>query len=185
MNTQKKHGLNQGVIDWVRETGIEFLFVVDAGSNDIEYHKMLSDMGVYVVVLDHHECNRIESVNNVFIVNCVLDSSLPKLSGAGVCYRFVEGLDREFGGSGVSQYEAWVGLTVLSDQCSLLDKENRYYLDCLYANYNNIDLFRAFSFWGSNFIFDYFYFGVITYDILPLSDFIHLAHVKSHRRVEF
>lgn len=161
MNTRKKHGINDDVIDWVKLNNIELLYVVDAGTNDIEYHKILSSMGVYVIVLDHHIQSVKESVENVFIVNCSVHAHLPELSGAGVCYRYVEALDRAIGGLGVSHYEPWVGLTVLSDQCSLLDQENRYYVEKLYSEYENIDLFKSFTFWGSK--RNLFQFGVIPF----------------------
>lgn len=161
MNTRKKHGITSSVIDWVKKEGIELLYVVDAGTNDIEAHEILSSMGVCVIVLDHHEQSVVKEVSNVHIVNCSIEEHLPKLSGAGVCYRYVEALDNELGGYGVSQYEPWVGLTVLSDHCTMLDKENRYYVDKLYESYNKIDLFKAFSFWGSK--RNLFLFGVIPF----------------------
>lgn len=149
MNTQKKHGITKDVIEWVKSNGIEMLYVVDAGTNDLEAQEELSNLGVTVIVLDHHEISREKFIPNVYIVNCSSESHLPKLSGAGVCYRYIESLDRLVNGKGVTNYEPWVGLTVLSDHCSMLDKENRYYVDKLYDNYQNIDLFKAFTFWGS------------------------------------
>jgi single-stranded-DNA-specific exonuclease len=161
MNNRKKHGITPDVIDWVKREKIELLYVVDAGTNDIEAHQELSDLGIDVIVLDHHEQSRIHEVKNVHIVNCSVEDHLPKLSGAGVCYRYVEALDNELSGFGVTQYEPWVGLTVLSDHCSMLDPENRYYVDKLYENYDKIDLFKAFSFWGSK--RNLFLFGVIPF----------------------
>lgn len=151
MNTRKLHGLNKSVFDWALKEKIEVLYVVDAGTNDIEWHKKFSAAGIKVIVLDHHEQWAKEKVDDVYIVNCSVDENgeLPKLSGAGVCYRFIELLDRELHGNGVTHYEPWIGLTVLSDQCSMLDKENRYYIDRLYENYDKIDLFNAFTYYGS------------------------------------
>lgn len=161
MNTQKKHGLNQSVVDWVIEKEIEVLYVVDAGTNDLEYHQMISDLGVTLIVLDHHDISREKEIDNVYVVNCSSNEDLPKLSGAGVCYRYIELLDREVNGMGVTNYEPWVGLTVLSDHCSMLDAENRYYVERLYEEYQQIDLFKAFPFWGSK--RNLFLFGVIPF----------------------
>lgn len=161
MNSRKKHGITRDVMEFVKHEGIELLFVVDAGTNDIEYHRELSEMGVTVIVLDHHEQTRKEDIKDVYVVNCSVYEHLPKLSGAGVCYRFVELLDRTLRGRGVSQYEPWVGLTVLSDHCSMLDEENRYYVDRLYEKYDKIDLFKSFDFYGSR--RNLFLFGVIPF----------------------
>lgn len=152
MNSRKKHGLNQTVLDWAIREKLEVLFIVDAGTNDIEWHKKFSENGIKLIVLDHHEQWEKETVKDVCIVNCSVDEggNLPKLSGAGVCYRFIELLDRELKGKGVTHYEPWVGLTVLSDQCSMVDAENRYYIDALYNNYTNIPLFNCFKFYGSH-----------------------------------
>lgn len=161
MNKRKKHGITRAVIDFVKANGIELLYVVDAGTNDIEAHRELSEMGVVVMVLDHHDQTHKEEIDQVYVVNCSVYDHLPKLSGAGVCYRFVELLDRRLRGRGVSHYEPWVGLTVLSDHCSMLDSENRYYVDRLYDHYDKIDLFKSFDFYGSR--RNLFLFGVIPF----------------------
>lgn len=161
MNKRKKHGITDDVIEWVKREHIELLYVVDAGTNDIENQRKLSEMGVTVIVLDHHEQWEKEEIENVFIVNCSVEKGIPKLSGAGVCYRYIEELDRTLGGVGVSQYETWVGLTVLSDHCSMLEPENRYYVERLYENYDKIELFQAFTYWGSK--RNLFLFGVVPF----------------------
>ena len=163
MNTRKLHGLNQMVLDWVEEEQLDVLFVVDAGTNDIKWHRLLSDAGVKVIILDHHEQKEKEVIPNVHLINCSVDEggNLPKLSGAGVCYRFFEAFDKEIRGGGIRKYEHWVGLTVLSDQCSMLDKENRYYVETLYKSIPEVDLYKAFKFYGSR--RNLFVYGVIPY----------------------
>lgn len=161
MNTRKKHGITRDVIEFVKRERIELLYVVDAGTNDVVAHQELSDMGVKLIVLDHHEQTDVAKIKNVYVVNCSVYEELPKLSGGGVCYRYVELLNRRTGGTDVTHYEPWVGLTVLSDHCSMLDAENRYYVDTLYANYDQVDLFNAFDFYGSK--RNLFLFGVIPF----------------------
>lgn len=143
MNKHKQHGITREVIDWVIANQIEWLFVVDAGSGDHEAHAQLSQMGVNVVVLDHHPYNKPDSLpHNVWVVNPIHDPSLPLLSGAGVVYRFIEQVALMLGIQ-VKDYEKLVGLTVLSDMCSMLDKENRYYVDQLYRHYPENLLFKT------------------------------------------
>lgn len=143
MNKQKQHGITKEVIEWVKENHIEWLFVVDAGSGDHEAHAELSAMGVHVVVLDHHPyAEPPTALPNVWIVNPINSPHLPKLSGGGVVYRFIEQV-AELLAMDVQDYETLVGVTVLSDMCSMTDAENRYYVTQLYANYPKNLLFKT------------------------------------------
>ena len=55
-NDVKSHGLAP-VMDEVIQSNFDLLFTPDASSNDIEYHKILSEKGVDVIALDHHIIN--------------------------------------------------------------------------------------------------------------------------------
>lgn len=143
MNKQKQHGITAEVIEWVKTNNIEWLFVVDAGSGDHEAHSTLSQMGVKVVVLDHHPYEApSKTLANVWVVNPINDLHLPKLSGCGVVYRFIEQV-AEMLAITVKDYEMLVGVTVLSDMCSMTDQENRYYVEQLYSNYPQNLLFKT------------------------------------------
>lgn len=55
-NDIKSHGLAP-VMDEVIQSNFDLLFTPDASSNDIEYHKILSEKGIDVIALDHHIIN--------------------------------------------------------------------------------------------------------------------------------
>lgn len=152
MNTGKRHGLTEDVMEWVYKRGIEYLIVVDAGSADIEYYDRLNRDGVDVLVLDHHDIEKrlLKVRDGLVIVNCNYDGSANRgLSGAGVVYRFIRSVDKEVGFGGVDGSKRWVGLSVLSDYCPILNRENRHYVDYLYKNYEKDLLFSLFKNYGS------------------------------------
>lgn len=158
INKNKAHGLNSDSVSWVLSTGITYLFVVDAGSGDAYYIKKLAKQGVTVIVLDHHQYDKWlhkypQYSDLVHIVNVTDYPELPKLSGCGVVYRFVEELSRQTG-INVKVYEKYVGITVISDVCDISCKENRYYVTELYDYYTRYGskdpFFRNFPYYGSN-----------------------------------
>lgn len=163
MNTGKKHGITQEVVDWVMEKRIDYLFVVDAGSGDAEQYTLLASRGVKVVILDHHPYTPPSTLpKGVWLVNPVHNKDLPLLSGAGVTYRFVEEVAKHLR-LAVQMYEPLVGISVISDICSMADRENRYYVSKLYKSYADIPLLKVLA--------DEFYTGsfitLFGYKIIP------------------
>src|SRR5699024_9007938 len=128
----------------------DWLFVVDAGSGDSEYINKLTESGIKVVVLDHHPYEKNKEINNKmsWILNVVDKPNLPKLSGCGVVYRFVEKLGKLFEDL-TGQYEKYVGITVLSDMCDMSEPENRYYVKRSYEEYRGNSFLQQFKFYGS------------------------------------
>ena len=153
MNSNKHHGMNEEVMQWVEKEGIDYLIIVDAGVNDIDYYNRLNEQNVEVLVLDHHKVSSVDilvSNGKTVIINNNYEGSPNKdLSGAGVTYRFIHEMNKDFGIKGIEKYQSWVGLSVHSDRCNILNKENRYYVKYLYDNYKNEELFRQFTNYGS------------------------------------
>ena len=55
VHEHKQHGLDDK-IDWITdEARWDLVLVPDAGSYDIEEHRVLEELGIDVLVLDHHE----------------------------------------------------------------------------------------------------------------------------------
>lgn len=150
MNKKKKHGVLAADVRKYIEDGIKWLFVVDAGSGDGESILQLTNAGIRVVVLDHHlyeETTELDDKNS-WILNVVDKPELPKLSGCGVVYRFIETMAEPFDDM-VGQYEKYVGITVLSDSCDMSDPENRYYVQRAYEEYRGNYFLQQFPFYGS------------------------------------
>ena len=88
----KAHGLSDDVII---PNDIKLLIIPDAGTNDCKECKELSEQGVDILILDHHE--KEEDNPYALIVNNQMSNSYPNkcLCGAGVVYRFLQALDDE------------------------------------------------------------------------------------------
>ena len=119
----KKHGI---VAEDVEEQ-IDLVIVPDAGSNDFEDHKKLSDRGIDVLVIDHHEI--IDESEHAVVVNINLnDYPNKELSGTGVVYKVLQALDNEYNVEYSKHYLDLVAISLVSDIMRLDTYENRYYL---------------------------------------------------------
>lgn len=105
--------------------GTELLIIVDSSTSDTDACKEISERGIDIVILDHHEPER----DNPYatIVNCQLDDSKNKqLSGAGHCYKMIQVLDDTLGTSFAEYFIDLAGIGIQGDACSMIEKENRY-----------------------------------------------------------
>lgn len=74
----------------------KLVIIPDAGSNQIEEHKILFDKGIDVLVLDHHQSSAV-SPYACIINNQLCDYPTKSLSGAGIVYKFCCYLDKILG----------------------------------------------------------------------------------------
>ena len=128
----KAHGIQDYVIEWAIKEKLELLIVPDAGcgASDEIGQKTLSDLGMDILILDHH-IPEYTPCETVVIVNPHQsdDTYLNKyLSGAGVTHKFIEhhskGLNLEY------LYSDLFALSLVSDMMNLRDSiENRAYLN--------------------------------------------------------
>lgn len=91
----KSHGLTENIMSQIIEGDYDLVVVTDAGSNNIEQHKLLQDKGIDLIVIDHHEIEEenvgiINSYNPdhcIIVNNQVLDVN-PNYTGVGMTYIF-------------------------------------------------------------------------------------------------
>ncbi len=128
LHEHKQHGLDDKV-DWITdEAQWKLVREPDAGSYDIEEHRALGELGMDIIVLDHHEQqydtqgNPITSdLNNTIIVNNQLSPNYANksLCGAGVVYKFCEVLDDILG---IDQAHTYMDLAALGEIADVMDK---------------------------------------------------------------
>lgn len=154
MNKNKIHGYSDDLRDFVIDNEIDLLFVVDAGSSDIiKFHENMPD--TTVIILDHHEYDTsitLPENSKVTRLNVTDKEELPALSGCGMTYRFVEEMNKALD-INIEFYEIYVGITVLSDSCSMTEPENRYYVAKAYQYNDYNEFLKYFSskfYYGSN-----------------------------------
>ena len=130
----KAHGLSDDVII---PNGIKLLIIPDAGTNDYEECKELSEQGVDILILDHHE--KEEDNPYALIINNQMSDSYPNkcLCGAGVVYRFLQALDEENWNEFSDDYLDLCALANISDVMDMRSFETRYLTDLGLLNINN------------------------------------------------
>lgn len=124
MHTGKQHGLSD-CIDGLLECPYSLVLLPDAGSNDVEYHRMLRDDGTEVICLDHHECDVISNAA-VVINNQMCDYPNKFLSGVGVTWQFCRYIDKLMGTNHADKYIDLVALGNCGDMMSLLSVETAH-----------------------------------------------------------
>ena len=90
------YGLNMQAIDTLRNNGVDLLITVDSGITAIEETAYARNLGMRVVITDHHECKE-ELPDAEAVVNPRrLDSNYPfkELAGVGVAFKLLCALER-------------------------------------------------------------------------------------------
>ncbi len=130
VHEHKQHGLNDK-IDWISdEAKWDLVVCPDAGSYDIKEHRILGELGMDVICLDHHDQLYddqgnpvISDLPNTIVVNNQLsiNYSNKSLCGAGVVYKFCEILDEMLG---INQAHNYIDLAALGEIADVMDRTN-------------------------------------------------------------
>ena len=135
----KQHGL-QDHIKNLTEGGEHYGLIIlpDSSSNDYVYHEQLSDLGTFVLVLDHHITDT-ELSENAIIINNQLSPNYKnkELTGAGIVYQFCRYLDLKLGKSFADKYMDLAAWGIIGDMGAMLELENRYIVKEGLKNINN------------------------------------------------
>lgn len=124
----KEHGIE---IDMV-PADCKLVFIPDAGSNQIDEHKKLSEEGKTVIVLDHHEIDDAAEFYSspAIIVNNQTSKKYKNksLSGAGVVYKFIKGMDKLFykNDSIYHDYGDLAAIGIIADAMNMTTLDNNY-----------------------------------------------------------
>lgn len=148
----KEHGLRCVMDELTKdERTCDLIILPDSSSNDYEEHKILSDLGYDILVLDHHDAE--EYSGNAIVVNNQLSQrySNKELSGVGVVYKFLQYYDHKtweetcgnieeefYEPSRIEKYLDLVALGEISDMMQMQNPENRYICDYGLKHINNI-----------------------------------------------
>ena len=123
MHEGKGHGLED--IKDIIDEDLDLLIIPDASSNDYELHKEFKDKGIPIVILDHHEAEKV-SENAIVVNNQLCDYENKELTGAGVVYKFCEEVDRVFDLSFAHKYIDLAAVGIVGDMSDVLHPETRY-----------------------------------------------------------
>ena len=151
----KTHGLNS--FDLNLFNNIDLLIVPDAGTNDTEEVSQLKNMGIDVLILDHHEQEESGKDNQAIIVNNQISEHYTNkdFCGAGVTWEFLRALDDYYWSSYSDDYIDLVALANISDVMNMLSEPTRYITDLGLKNIHNqffLELLKAQSYSIKNII---------------------------------
>jgi single-stranded-DNA-specific exonuclease len=122
-------GKEHGVILETIPDDVDLVIIPDAGSNQYEEHKVLTEKGIDVIVLDHHEADK-ESEYAVVVNNQLSPEYENKtLTGAGIVYKFIQALDNSLGINIADDYLDLVALGLIADVADSRNLETRYYMN--------------------------------------------------------
>ena len=117
----KEHGL---IVDTIPDD-VKLVIAPDSSSNDYEQHKILKEKGIDVLVIDHHEAEKVSEYA------CVINNQLSKnysnktLSGVGVIYKFCQYIDKFLGQDYANNLLDLVAVGMVSDMMDLRNFETR------------------------------------------------------------
>jgi len=104
---------------------IKLVIAPDSSSNDFIQHEELSQKGIDVLVLDHHEAEKYSEYACV-INNQMCDYPNKSLSGAGVVYKFCTYLDKLLESNYAEDFLDLATVGIIADVMPLKDYETRY-----------------------------------------------------------
>lgn len=125
LHSGKQHGLS----DCIEEAlCYDLIICPDSSSNDYDYHQRLSDAGIPVIVLDHHEAPE-KSQYATIINNQLSDYPNKDLSGAGVTWQFCRYLDNMLEDDYANELLDLNALGNCGDMMSMLSIETKHLIN--------------------------------------------------------
>lgn len=128
LHTGKQHGLIEEIIPELILQNISLVIMPDASSNDYDLHKELSEVGIDVLVIDHHEAEKISEYACI-INNQLCDYPTKSLSGVGMVYKFCSYLDKIQEFNYADNFLDLVAVGLIADMMDLRDFETRFLIN--------------------------------------------------------
>lgn len=137
LQQDKKHGLNEHIMEQVLNIKPNLIIIPDAGSGDFEQHKVLKSNNIDCLVIDHHEADKLSE--DALVINNQLSENYSNktLSGAGIVLKFLEHLDTIVKSNNTINYHDLVAVALVADNMIMLDEETRFYVINGFRNIKN------------------------------------------------
>ena len=117
----KQHGL---ILETIPKD-VKLVIAPDASSNDYEVHQQLRERGIDVLVIDHHEAEKISEYACI-INNQLCDYPTKSLSGVGMVYKFCSYIDSLLNIDNANQFIDLVALGLIADVMLMKDFETKH-----------------------------------------------------------
>lgn len=128
----KQHGIDLSLVP----SDVTLVVAPDSSSNDYEIHKELSEKGIDVLVIDHHQAEKISEYACV-VNNQLCDYPTKSLSGAGMVYKFCQYMDKIFNVNYADDFLDIVALSLTADMMDQRDFETAYLIRTGLKNVRN------------------------------------------------
>lgn len=124
---QEGYGVNRDALDKIRQDGSSLIITVDTGITAVEEGEYAKEIGMDIIVTDHHECK--ETLPNVYAAIDPKQKDCPypfkSLAGVGVVFKLIQALDeRKSLPDLMDKYADLMCLGTVADISPLVD-ENR------------------------------------------------------------
>ena len=129
----KQHGL---ILDTIPED-VKLVIAPDSSSNDYEVHKALKEKGIDVLILDHHEADKVSEYACV-INNQLCDYPNKTLSGVGIVYKFCQYIDSLLK-EGERKADSLLDLVAVGLVSDMMDLRNFETRELISLGINNIE----------------------------------------------
>ena len=128
----KQHGL---ILETIPED-VNLVIAPDSSSNDYEVHQTLAEKGIDVLVIDHHEADKVSEFACV-INNQLCDYPTKSLSGVGMVYKFCSYIDSVLNVDNANQFLDLVALGLIADMMVMTDFETKHLINLGIQNITN------------------------------------------------
>ena len=128
MHEGKQHGLSDLSLEPESVGNYKLILIPDASSNDYKYHQVLHEQGIDIVVLDHHEAERISQYATI-INNQLSDYPNKEMSGVGIVWQFCKYMDNLMGVDYADKYLDLVALGMDADMMSMASFETKHLIN--------------------------------------------------------
>lgn len=123
----KQHGI-EDILDQI-EPDTDLLFIPDASSSEIDFHKQVNEMGIPIIICDHHLCDVYDNPYAIVINNQMSpEYGNPTLCGAGVTLKMCQCYDEEYfdDNSRSNNFYDLAAVGLVSDMMLLSNEETHY-----------------------------------------------------------
>lgn len=129
VHTGKQRGLDdKAVMNRIKIDKPSLVIVPDAGTNNKNQAKKLTELGIGLIVLDHHDIEDDKVINDGYLITNQLGEVDKMGSGCAVTFQFTRALDIEFNVKYAYESIDIVALSTISDSMNVTSMQNREYL---------------------------------------------------------
>lgn len=121
LHDTKIHGIDMGDIP----DNTTLVIAPDSSSNEFDKHQRLVNKGIDVLVLDHHQADKVSEYACV-VNNQLCDYPTKSLSGVGIVYKLCQYIDTLFGDNLADNFLDIVAIGLVGDMMDLRDFETHY-----------------------------------------------------------